>query len=288
MIAGAKKHQSIEALLAKYPGEQDPAAIIRRLSREKIAELGPQWDGPPFCPRALASHFGIRCRAVDHDIGGEGRLLTIGGKPWIEFRRGQTPERERFTIFHEFAHTFFPDCWEYVRHIQAGRELTPEEKAFENLCDVGAAELMFPQPHLLNDLAGSHDTGFHTVHRLRVRYGASIEPTVRRYVEVAHARPCAALFLVDQKGKHEGEGPLWVKYYTKHTGFGHFVAPGMMPPADSVVLRCYGDGAEATCEQIESWTVRGKTTRWKVQASRIPDVPEAPSYPKVAALLWTP
>lgn len=288
MSSGGKRHTSIEKLLADYPGEKDAAELIRRIARGKIAEAGPQWDGPPFCPKALASRFNIRCRAVDHDIGGEGRLLQIDGKQWIEFRRGQTPERERFTIFHEFAHTFFPDCCEYVRHSPAGRELTPEEKEFENLCDVGAAELMFPQQCFLDDLRAARDTGFETVHRLRMRYVASLEPTLRRYVELANDDPCAALFLVNQKGKHDGAGPLWVKYYSKHPQFTDFVAPGMIPPTDSVALHCYSNGDETSCAQLESWTARGKTAHWKVQASRIPDVPEAPGYPKVAVLLRRP
>src|SRR5689334_11459984 len=116
------RHRSILALLNEYPGEKDAKTLIRRLAQERIASaktLG--WSGPAFCPKILASLFGIRCKEVHHEIGGEGRILPYAdGKLWIEYRSKRLLERQRFTIFHEFAHTLFPDFSKFVPHHYSG------------------------------------------------------------------------------------------------------------------------------------------------------------------------
>jgi len=109
-------HKSIEALLAAHPEEKNPETIIRCLAREKVAYAKKHhWAGPPYCPREFVSIFGIKCKEVEHDIDGEGRILLSRAKKLeIEYRKGRMPERQRFTIFHEFAHTLFPDYCEFI------------------------------------------------------------------------------------------------------------------------------------------------------------------------------
>src|ERR1700682_543273 len=111
--ADSARHPSVLALLAKYPGERYPKQIIRSLAQERTADARrKRWSGPPFCPKILSSLYGIRCCEADHEIGGEGRILPDPkrpDRPMIEYRSGRMKERERFTIFHEFAHTLFPD-----------------------------------------------------------------------------------------------------------------------------------------------------------------------------------
>lgn len=58
--------------------------------------------------------------------------------------------------------------------------------------------------------------------------------------------PCAAIFLVDQKGDHQGRGPLWVRNYSKIPLFKSYLRPGISPPANSIVVRCYKNGVETT------------------------------------------
>src|SRR4051812_47264438 len=94
--------ESIDALLASSPGERNPKNVIRRLARQKVVYAKSlKWTGPPFCPKEFTGIFGIRCKEVTHNIGGCGRLLlTRKGQLWIEYRSGEMPERQRFTIFH--------------------------------------------------------------------------------------------------------------------------------------------------------------------------------------------
>ena len=278
----------MEALLASHPGESDPKAVIRRLARAKVAYAKSHgWSGPPFCPKELASLFGIRCREVGHDIGGDGRILLYpDGKPWIEYRAGRMPERQRFTIFHEFAHTLFPDYCEFLPRYQTPeKKLHDPEKEFEFLCDLAAAEMLLPAEEFRRDLNSAGRLGFEAVHDLRERYKASIDATTYRLVELTDSVSCAAVFFTDQKGGHPGCGPLWVKNCSKNSQFKSYLQPGVSPPTNSIVVHCFRNGAETTTPMKETWRIYGQPRTWLVQAAKLPTVIDNPDYPKVVALL---
>jgi len=286
---GGPKHKSIEALLAAYPGESDPKALIRRLAREKVVYAkSKQWTGPPYCPKIFSSIFGIRCKEVEHEIGGEGRLLLYpDGKPWIEYRKGRMEERQRFTIFHEFAHTLFPDYCRFVPHNHSpDGDVADPDKPFEHLCDLGASEILLPLEDFRTDLVKAEWLGFETVHSLRERYRASIDATTYRLVEVASDLPCAAVFLTDQRQDHPGRGPLWVKNTANSRAFKSFIRAGITPPWDSVTIHCYRNGPEISRPAKETWWINGKPRSWLVQAAKLPRIADDPNYPKVVALLF--
>lgn len=50
------------------------------------------------------------------------------------------------TIFHECGHTLFPEYGEYstVQHHAPEKAQSDPDREFENLCDVAAAEMLFP------------------------------------------------------------------------------------------------------------------------------------------------
>jgi len=285
----SKRHESVGALLAAHPGENDPKKIIRRLAREKIAYAKSHgWSGPPFCPKELTSIFGIRCKEVHHDIGGEGRILKHPtGKIWIEYHSDRIPERKRFTIFHEFAHTLFPDYCDFLPHHQnADKKAEDDEKEFEYLCDLAAAEMLFPAENFSADLKSLNRLGFEAVHALRKKYVASIDATTYRLIELADSVPCAAIFLVDQKGDHPGRGPLWVRNCSKNPLFKSYLPPGVSPPANSIVVHCYKNGVETTAQIKETWWINNQPRTWLVQATKLPAMPHFPEYPKIVALLF--
>lgn len=282
------RHPSVVALLKAYPKESDPKIIIRRLAREKVAYAKARgWAGPAFCPKILASIFDIRCKVVDHDIGGDGRILPYpDGKIWIEYRSKRMPERQRFTIFHEFAHTLFPDYYHFLpHHYLFHRKPKDPEKEFENLCDIAASEMLIPLENAREDLQHCQRICCEEFGRLSIRYEASVDATIHRFVELMDIIPCAAVFLTDQKADHAGRGPLWVKYSCRNDLFKGFIPPGTLPPADSVGLHCYRDKKRFTYSQRETWWIGGKPRTWLAQAIKLPDIPENPDYSKVAVLL---
>lgn len=287
-VAPTDRHESVVALLAAHKNQTDPKKLIRQLAREKIAYAkGVNWIGPPFCPKMFASIFGIRCKKVNHDIDGDGRILRYpDGKLWIEYREDRMPERQRFTIFHEFAHTLFPDYCKYgPSHYAPQKTLRGPEREFENLCDIGAAEMLLPFEEFSSDLETHEWLGFETVHKLRQRYIASIDATVYRLIDLSNVVPCTAVFLTDQRGDHSGYGPLWVKNSSHNSLFKGYISTGTTPPKDSITIHCYRNGIETTNPVKETWWIKGKPRTWLVQAAKLPVIND-PSYPKVVALFF--
>lgn len=283
------RHKSVQALLDKHPGETNPKTLIRRLAHEKVAYAKKHgWEGPPFCPKIFASIFDIRCREVDFEIGGEGRIvLHPDGRAVIEYRKKRLIERQRFTIFHEFAHTLFPDFCEFrgaLNHASP-RKLADPEKEFETLCDVAAAEMLLPHDNFRSDLAKLKRLSFEAVHHLRQQYTASVDATTHRLVELTDTVPCTAAFLTDQRGDHSGRGPLWVKYSCRNSLFKGYIQAGIIPPQNSVAFQCFSKRTEVTSPIKETWWINGKPRTWLAQALRLPEVPENPEYAKVVVLL---
>jgi Zn-dependent peptidase ImmA (M78 family) len=289
ILADTGEHKSIAALLAEYKGERDVKKLIRRLARQKVDSAKMKgWKGPPFCPKEFTSIFGIRCKKVNHDIDGDGRiLLGRDGKPIIEYHSNRLPERQRFTIFHEFAHTLFPDFCKFLPHHQSDQTTaSAAEKKFEYLCDVAASEMLFPMQEFSRDLEGFKSFSFDAVHELRKRYDASIDATIYRMIDLTQTVPCAAVFLTDQKGKHSGRGPLWVKNTAANSLFKCFIRPGETPPATSVAVQCYRNGMEVTKSVRETWWIQGNPRTWLVQAAKLPSIPDVPAYAKVVVLIF--
>jgi hypothetical protein len=287
--ASAIVHKSIEALLAVYPNEDSAENIIRRLAREKVSYAKSRcWVGPPYCPKELASLFGIKCKEVEHEIDGEGRILLCRTKKLqIEYRKGRLPERQRFTIFHEFAHTLFPDYCEFLPQHQSSQKNPPSPiKKFEHLCDVGASEMLMPLDDFTDDFQKLKWLGFESVHELRERYQASIDATIYRLVDLVTSVGFAAVFLTDQRGSNGGCGPLWVKHSSRNSLFKSFIPIGVTPPPKSVVTQCYRNNLETTAAVKETWWIKGAPRSWLVQAARLPTVSEDINYPKVVALLF--
>jgi Zn-dependent peptidase ImmA (M78 family) len=283
------QHPSVGALLAAHPGESDPEKLMKRLARAKVAyakSFG--WDGPPFCPIKFSSLFKVQCNEVSHDIGGDGRiLLNRNGRPEIEYHKDALPERQRFTIFHEFAHMLFPDYCEFLPHHHTLEEMDSlEHRQFENLCDIGATEMLFPHEEFSTDLKKYSSIDLVAIKKLRKRYFASIDATTQRVIALTGSTSLSAAFLTDQQGKHTGSGPLWVKYSKKTSRFNGFIWPGTCPPIDSVANKCYKTNKSHHEPQHEVWSVKGQLEPFMVQATKLPDFPKDPYYPKVLVLFF--
>jgi len=281
----AYKHPSVHALLTEaQPGEK-AGDVIRRKCRAIVARAkAAGWTGPEFNPWHLASFLGFEVEETSEDFPGDGRLFPRRKTVVIQYRTGQLVERQRFTICHEIAHSCFPDAYEYVRHFN---DYSAEQKAFfefENLCNLGAAELLFPLEEFERDL-GSAPTRIMHCAALATRYGASIDATVRRVLDLT-PHSCAAVFLTDEamNGHNALPGRMRVRNYVKSTSFrGHFPQGTLLPKGTRLTNAPPAPAADLRAAK-ETWWINERPRSLYVEALALPKIPNK-DYPKVVALV---
>ena len=186
----------IESLVSST-GEADPVSAIRQKATRAIdsyVEVFGEPDSMPLDLLALASFLGIKKSDALPAFSPDAEL-TPDSDGGVEMRvNPDRPEtRQRFSIGHEITHTFFPDHSSHVwtRADARYRDLSDPNDYLEMLCDVGAAELVFPRRWFLEDAKTVDDAA--KIVGLAARYKASREATVRRYAEL-HSERVAAIF----------------------------------------------------------------------------------------------
>lgn len=168
------------------PGVPDIQLVIQ-LAQRTLDELAMQ---PPINHEIVASMrdiIGIKEEAIPWAgclmPGPDGLLMTL--------RAGDSRGKKRFTAFHEVKHTFFPG-FSVIAQYRCDPSTPPDitqlrDASLEELCDIGAAELLFPRDAFLEDLAGNAPT-MRLVEELADRYDGSLEATARRVVSL-HPEP---------------------------------------------------------------------------------------------------
>lgn len=187
------RHRSVLELMRGVEHVGRPEERMIEKAREIVAtgiKLG--WSGPPFDPNMLANILGIRTKQIDF-IDAEAQIVPVNGQFELQFRRDVANTRLNFTICHEIAHTFFPDCADMIHQRNTQRKSFDPEKEIEYLCDIGAAEILMPSPYFDNDLKNEGIT-LQAVPMLAQRYAASREAVIRRIPSVS-PKPCAVVYL---------------------------------------------------------------------------------------------
>lgn len=192
--------RSTEALireLVRSTGAADDVSAVRERARELVALYVSQFGEleRPINVEVLASLRGIG-RATEAPIFSDDAELVPDGSGGVKMRinTDRPGTRRRFSIAHEITHTFFPDytqkvwCRSDARH----RILRRAEDRLETLCDIGAAELIFPSPWFAADAARVQNAA--GLVELARTYHASREATLRRYAEAASDSVAVAFF----------------------------------------------------------------------------------------------
>ena len=211
----------------------------------------------------------------------------------IEFDPEQPKTRVNFSIFHEITHTFFPDCYETVRH----RRLHPVNRdpdfELELLCDLGAAELLMPADFFVADLIRLGRSQSATK-ELTARYSTSSEAVLIRMAQMSPVA-CAVVFLSEKLKPSEqraaatqelslGLAPITAKlrvdYVRASSSFPIFIPQDKSVPTGSVAYSCTESGEIATA--VEKWDIHGFGA-WTVQAVELPRI--GISRRRVAALV---
>lgn len=172
-----------------FAGDGDPVAAMERKARDiALGAIDKGWGGPPFDPLALAEYLEITTEAHG-DIADARTIADSAGKLRLEYNPLRPRGRLRFSIAHEIAHTFFPDCAEAVRNRGGDKSLGHDDWQLEALCNIGAAELLMPSGSFTSLEGETLSIG--NVLELRKNFDVSVEACLIRLVKLS-AQPVAA------------------------------------------------------------------------------------------------
>lgn len=289
--------RAINALRAEYPGDSAEAAVRlkARALIEEARRLG--WAGPPFDPELLASLRGIHVvegpASLEHDA-----LIRPRPDRSLEIVWNPSPPitRRRFSIFHEIAHTLFPDAYETIHFRGASRgRLNPEDE-LELLCDIAAAEFLLPYPEFQTDL-DAHGVSLSAMDALRERYQASRESVLLRIAGTTD-HPIAVAILRHRLKPTEmrrlaqtafafDAGPqprLRVDLMSASKSFrGELLRPHKSVPDDSFVYRLLEAG-NVSAYAIEVWE-SGRSTLPACHIEALSIAPDTQGAARIAVLL---
>ena len=220
--------------------------VIERARHIVRRAMDAGWSGPPFDPITLAELLKIPVIARD-DVA-EARTVPVGkDSVRIEFNPSRPPNRVRYSVAHEIAHTIFPDCAAHVRNRAAHHEMSGDEWQLEALCNIGAAEFLMPAGSL-HELAPD---GLHMDRLLELRstYAVSTEAMLIRVARMSDS-PCA-MFCASRIDRGSRAGKYHLDYLIASPGWDEEINRGLILPGDSAASECIAIGL--TAARVERW-----------------------------------
>lgn len=182
--------------------------LVRDRSSTLVAEARrafPEWNPPPFNPLVYARLLGIPVSQTYETNGWDALLVPIGPSFQIICDASvHSPGRQRFSIAHELAHTFFDNAADSYQLRTAGKDRLPDAAwKLERLCDEGAAELLMPEPEFCAALDAQ---GFHAeaIPTLAERFRVSLEAATLRAVEFQRSACAAGFFAYSRRPSAAG------------------------------------------------------------------------------------
>lgn len=229
------------ASVLKLAGNHDPMQAMEECVRAAVmAAKDDGWAGPPFDPVDLARILGLKIEPRG-DIP-DARTVASQKGLVIEFNPSRPRARVKFSVAHEIAHSFFPDCADAVRNRGGNPATGKDDWQLEVLCNVGAAELLMPAGSF-PDVRGSN-LQISQLLDLRRNYDVSTEALLIRVAKLSN-EPCAA-FCASHHGDH-----YRLDYVIRSRGWNSKVAAGIKLPEDSVVADANAIGYTAAGD--ENW-----------------------------------
>ena len=145
----------------------------------KCLELTDLFPDVPVDLEVLASTQAVLLPVELVDMVEAGCVRADGNHFRIRLRSSDSAVRRRFTLAHEIIHTFFESTRLHgVIDHEVGRY--EEKNPVEHLCDLGAAELLFPRAEFRSRCPAT--PCFDDVVRLASEFGGSLEATASRIV----------------------------------------------------------------------------------------------------------
>ena len=170
----------------KDPEKVDDGVAVRLLIRQKISDLlrATHQVRPPINLYKLASLCGIR-RISKRALDVEGRIIRIQGGYEVELNGSSPRLRQRFSLAHELAHTFFLDFVpELTRNRAVGSAAVQDWKREETLCNYGAGEFLMPAEAFVGE-ALKLGPSLRALHWLAYRWDVSKQACAVRLSELS-------------------------------------------------------------------------------------------------------
>jgi O-acetyl-ADP-ribose deacetylase (regulator of RNase III) len=251
-----------------FSRDRDPIEAITSDAREVVFHaLERGWEGPPFDPFKLAEILGIQTQPTSDVL--DARTVPIGNSRFrIEFNPDRPGRRTRYSIFHEIAHTRFPDCAQMIRNRGAHNANRADDWQLETLCNVAAAEFLLPTGAL--GQGGPLSPSIDTVLELRTKYEASAEAALLRISRLT-SEPALAFSCHRERTSRR----YVIDYATPTAGTQWSLRPGALLPADTSAGECTAIGY--TAKKNEKWISIGEV---RVECVGISPFPRE-IYPRV-------
>jgi hypothetical protein len=230
------------ASVLKFAAGRDPVQAVVRAARDIVLEaIDKGWSGPPFDPMKLAELRGLSI-APSADIR-DARTIPAGPKSFlIEYNPTRPNGRLRYSIAHEIAHTFFPDCGERVRNRSKAEPFdSPDERQLEALCNIAAAEILMPIGSLGADELTTFD--INSVSAVRKKFDVSTEAVLVRLAHLSD-RPCAVFVASRWDGSRE-IGAYHFDYLIPARSWTYAFDRGTTLPAGAPAAECTAIGFTA-------------------------------------------
>ena len=226
----------------KFAAGRDPVQAVVQATRDVVLEaIDKGWSGPPFDPMKLAELRGLSIspRADIRDA----RTIPAGNRRFlIEYNPTRPIGRLRYSIAHEIAHTFFPDCGERVRNrAKAEPSDSADEWQLEALCNIAAAEILMPIGSLDADELMTLD--INRVSAVRKKFDVSTEAVLVRLAHLSE-QPCAVFVASRWDGSRE-MGAYHFDYLIPTRSWTYAFDRGMTLPAGAPAAECTAIGFTA-------------------------------------------
>ena len=265
---------SVQKLL-EVTGASDPVDAITEAARRVVLNaIDHGWIGPPFDPLRLADQLGLRVVPRD-DVRDARTVPELGSKSRIEFNPNRPRGRVRYSIAHEIAHTFFPDCADRIRNRSRHADLVGDEWQLEAMCNIGAAEILMPFGSL-PDVRRLQLT-METMLSLREKFDVSMEALLIR-VARSSEQPIA-MFCASRVESGRQVGRYRIDYSISSPTWQEAPRWRGLLPESTAVSSCTSIGF--TAATVEKWGDDGPDMQ--IDALAIPSYPGS-QFPRVVGL----
>jgi hypothetical protein len=259
----------------RFARDRDPVAAVEEAAQQLVLDaVEHEWQGPPFDPFELARILGIPV-LPKHELR-DARIVPAGAGVRIEYNPTRPPQRLRFSLAHEIAHTLFPDVAAAARYRNNPAVGQTDAWQLELLCNIAAGEILMPTASL-PELQGG-DLEIERLMTLRQEYGVSTEALLRRATKLS-ARP-VAMFAASRTDPQRISSPFRIDYAVPSRAWQPTITRGQRRPAESVLAECTAVGF--TAKRHEDWS--SEIGEVEVEAVGAPPFPEQ-RYPRVLGLL---